>query len=93
MTFRWLKEGWISYVWALPLAQAGVALIFYMHRYWQPNWNDIWVTFFNWQCGCSASLPQWRVMFPLYTSIAFALGAFARTRAGAHVHVAEKLMD
>lgn len=80
ITFRWLKEGWILFVWALPLIQAVIALAVYNHRYGTSDWNDIWVTFFNWQCGCSASLPQWSVMFPLYTSIAFSLGAFMRTR-------------
>ena len=80
ISVRWLKEGWLPLVWALPLVQALVALAVYLHRFAPSDWNDIWVTFFNWQCGCSASLPQWSVMFPLYTSIAFSLGAFMRTR-------------
>jgi hypothetical protein len=90
ISVRWLKEGWLSFVWALPLVQAVVALAVYVHRFAPSDWNDIWVTFFNWQCGCSASLPQWRVMFPLYTSIAFALGAFFHARYKASVVVTRK---
>ena len=80
ITYRWLKEGWLPFVWALPLIQFLVALVVYVQRYGPSDWDDVWVTFFNWQCGCSASLPQWSVMFPLYTSIAFALGAFIRAK-------------
>lgn len=90
ITFRWLKDGWLPFVWVLPLIQALIALAVYVQRYAPSDWNDIWVTFFNWQCGCSASLPQWSVMFPLYTSIAFALGAFIRSKYRASASMTNK---
>src|SRR4051812_931106 len=88
ITFHWLRDGWpklvwiLQLVWILPLVQTVVAIAVFRHRFgpFHADWAGIRETFFNWDCGCSASLPQWAVMFPLYTSIAFALGAAVRSR-------------
>ncbi|HWR16687.1 MAG TPA: hypothetical protein VN577_17815 [Terriglobales bacterium] len=91
-TFRWLKEGRPQLVLLLPVAQAVVAAFVYVHRYHPTDWSDVWQTFFNWECGCSASLPQWRVMFPLYASASFAVGALIRKRLQASVTVNESVV-
>ena len=73
-----LKEGKPVFVWVLPVAQFLVALVVISSRHsaFQQTWSFVWSSFFNWSCHCSATLLQWKVMFPLYTSIAFSLGAY-----------------
>ena len=78
MTFRWFKEGGVRLVWILPVIQAVVAVAVFVSRFNPKGWDDYWAVFFDWGCGCSATLPQWTVMLPLYTSVAFAIGASIR---------------
>jgi len=75
---KWLKEGKPVFVWVLPMAQFFVALVVVASRHsaFQQSWNFVWSSFFNWDCHCSATLLQWKVMFPLYTSVAFSLAAY-----------------
>jgi hypothetical protein len=77
---KWLKEGKPAFIWALPTAQFLLALAVVSSRRnaFQGLWDFIRSNFFNWDCHCSASLLQWQVMFPLYTSIAFAVAAYLR---------------
>ncbi len=78
-TFGWLKEGWIRFVWILPLIQAIIAVAVFVNRFNPTTWGAYWKVFFDWGCGCSATLPQWTVMLPLYTSLTFAIGATVRS--------------
>jgi len=75
---KWLREGKPVFVWVLPIAQFFVALLLVSSRHsaFQRPWNHVWSSFFNWDCQCSATLLQWKVMFPLYTSIAFSVAAY-----------------
>ena len=77
---KWLKEGKPAFIWVLPTAQFLLALDVVSSRRsaTQGFWDFIRSSFFNWDCHCSASLLQWQVMFPLYTSIAFAVAAYLR---------------
>jgi hypothetical protein len=80
LLLRWVHDAWPKFVWVLPSLQFAIALVVFRQRFpFQADWQGIRRVFFNWDCGCSASLPQWTVILPLYTSIAFALGAFARS--------------
>jgi hypothetical protein len=84
----WLKEGKPAFVWVLPMAQLSVALVVVSSRQsvFEGSGNFVWRTFFNWGCDCSASLLQWQVMFPVYTSIAFAIAASLRQTIGSLQH-------
>jgi hypothetical protein len=77
-TFRWLRGGGMRFVWILPALQAIVAVAVFISRFHPKGWEDFWAVFFDWGCGCSATLLQWTVMLPLYTSVAFAMGAAIR---------------
>jgi hypothetical protein len=75
-----LSEGWPTLVWVLPLFQAvaGIAVLSRRHSALQGTWEWMSQTFLNWGCGCSASLLQWELMLPVYTSFAFAIGVLIR---------------
>lgn len=85
---KWLKEGKPAFVWVLPVAQFLIALVVVSSRHsaFQQSCDFLWSSLFNWGCHCSATLLQWKVMFPLYTSIAFSLAAYlSRTVTSAKV--------
>ncbi len=75
-----LKGGKPALAWVLPVAQFSVVLAVASSRHsvLDSYGEFVWNTFFNWGCNCSASLLQWEVMFPLYTSIAFSVAAWIR---------------
>jgi hypothetical protein len=75
------KEGRPAYVWIWPVAQVSIVVaLFHQFVPVQNYWADVWRTYFNWECGCSATLVQWTVMVPLYPSLAFSAAAFLRSR-------------
>lgn len=85
---EWFKEGRPVYVWAWPVAQVGIAVaLFHPPGVMQSYWAEVWRTYFNWECGCSISLPQWTVMSPLYPSLAFSASAFLRGRIRFHQRI------
>jgi hypothetical protein len=74
-----LRHGKPLWVWVWPAVQVTISIA--LHRpgsVMQSFTTGVWQTYFNWDCGCSATLLQWSVMSALYASIAFALGALAR---------------
>jgi len=77
---KWLREGKPAFVWVLPFAHLLYAIIlFSSHRSVAEGSADfIWRSFFNWNCDCSASLLQWRITFPMCTSVAFSVAAILR---------------
>jgi hypothetical protein len=75
------KEGRPAYVWVWPVAQVTIVVaLFHQFVPAQNYWAEVWRTYFNWECGCSATLPQWIVMLPLYPSLAFSAAAFLCSR-------------
>ena len=78
--WKWVAEGKPTFVWVLPTIQflISVAVMRSRGSVLGSSWHNLWTTFFDWGCDCSASLLHWEVMFPLYTSLAFALGAYLR---------------
>jgi hypothetical protein len=78
---EWLKEGRPAYVWVWPVAQVSIVVaLFHQFVPAQTYWAEVWRTYFNWDCGCSATLLQWTVMVPLYPSLAYSAAAFLRSR-------------
>lgn len=76
-----LKEGRPAYIWIWPVVQVSIVVaLFHQFVPVQNYWAEVWRTYFNWDCGCSATLSQWTVMVPLYPSLAFSAAAFLRSR-------------
>lgn len=73
-----LREGKPALVWVLPvvLFVAGVFIVSEQRGAFETFEIFVWGRFFDWGCNCSATLLQWQVMMPLYTSIAFSIAAF-----------------
>lgn len=74
--FRQWKLLW---VWVWPAAQVVISIVLHKpESVMQGFLKDVWHTYFNWYCGCSATLLQWQVMSVMYAAIAFTLGALTR---------------
>jgi hypothetical protein len=76
-----LKQGRPAYVWVWPVAQVGIAVLLF-HPSAMQSFTAVWRTYFDWGCGCSVTLLQWRIMSPLYPSLAFSAAAFLRGHQG-----------
>lgn len=74
----WLKQGRPVYAWVWPVAQVGIAVLLFRPSAMQSFGAGVWHTYFDWGCGCSATLSQWTIMSPLYPSLAFSAAAFLR---------------
>ena len=74
-----LKRGKPMWVWVWPVAQLIISVALHNpHSVIQSFTTSVWRNYFNWNCGCSATLLQWQVMSAFYTTIAFTLGVLAR---------------
>jgi hypothetical protein len=74
-----LKQGKPMWVWVWPVAQVIISVALHNpHSVVQSFTTSVWRNYFNWNCGCSATLLQWQVMSAFYTAIAFTLGVLAR---------------
>lgn len=73
---EWLKQGRPAYVWVWPIAQVGLAVLLFRPSALQSFGDGVWHTYFDWGCGCSITLLQWKIMSPLYPSLAFSAAAF-----------------
>jgi len=65
-----------AYVWVWPVAQVGLAVLLFRPFATQSFGSGVWQTYFDWDCGCSITLLQWKIMSPLYPSLAFSGAAF-----------------
>lgn len=74
----WLNEGRPAYVWVWPVAQVSIAVLLFRPSATQSFTTEVWRAYFDWGCGCSVTLLQWRIMFPLYPAISFSAAAFLR---------------
>ena len=71
-----LRQGKPLWVWVWPVAQVVISIALHKPRSVVESFTtSVWQTYFNWGCGCSATLLQWQVMSALYPAIAFTLGA------------------
>ena len=78
LAFR-LRQGKPMWVWVWPVAQVIISVALHNpHSVVQSFTTAVWRNYFNWNCGCSATLLQWQVMSAFYTAIAFTLGVLAR---------------
>lgn len=75
---EWLKEGRPAYVWVWPVAQVSIAVLLFHPSATQSFTAGLWRSYFDWGCGCSVTLLQWRIMSPLYPSLSFSAAAFVR---------------
>jgi hypothetical protein len=58
----WLRQGKLMWVRVWPVAQAAVSIVLQQPRsVLQGFAANTWQTYFNWDCGCSATLLQWHV--------------------------------
>jgi hypothetical protein len=74
-----LRQGKPMWVWVWPVAQVVISVALHNpHSVVQSFTTSVWRNYFNWDCGCSATLLQWQVMSAFYTAIAFMLGVLAR---------------
>jgi hypothetical protein len=74
-----LRQGKPMWVWIWPVAQVIISVALHNpHGVMQSFTTSVWRNYFNWGCGCSATLLQWQVMSAFYTAIAFTLGVLAR---------------
>jgi hypothetical protein len=80
MTANRLKRGIPALAWAFPLINSviGVVLVAQRTSVLQGLWTSPQQTLLNWGCDCSASLLQWKFVFPLITSVAFTVGVLLR---------------
>jgi hypothetical protein len=78
---NWLNGGWPTRVWIWPAAQFVLAVVLFQPpSVMQDPWMAVREAYFIWGCGCPATGQQWKVTFPLYTSFAFSLAAYLRSR-------------
>ncbi len=73
------RQGKPMWIWVWPLVQVVLSIV--LHKppsVMQSFTASVWQTYFNWGCGCSATLLQWQVMSAVYTALAFSLGALVR---------------
>jgi hypothetical protein len=74
-----LRLGKPMWVWVWPVAQVVISIALHKPRSVLQGFTaNVWQTYFNWDCGCSATLLQWHVMSAVYAAIAFTLGALVR---------------
>jgi len=75
----WLRQGKPTWVWVWPVAQVAISIALHKPRSVLQGFTaNVWQTYFNWDCGCSATLLQWHVTSVLYPAIAFTVGALVR---------------
>jgi hypothetical protein len=79
---EWLKEGRPAYVWVWPVVQVSIAVLLFHPSAAQSFTTDVWRAYFDWGCGCSVTLLQWRTMWPLYPALSFSAAAFLRGHQG-----------
>jgi hypothetical protein len=74
-----LRQGKPMWVWVWPVAQMAISIASHHPRsVMQGFTTNVWQTYFNWNCGCSATVLQWQVMSAVYAAIAFSLGALVQ---------------
>src|SRR5450759_4841261 len=55
-----LRQGKPMWVWVWPVAQVAISIALHKPRsVLQAFTAKVWQTYFNWDCGCSATLLQW----------------------------------
>ncbi|HTS11086.1 MAG TPA: hypothetical protein VMH00_03115 [Candidatus Limnocylindrales bacterium] len=79
---EWLKEGLPVYVWVWPVAQVSTAVLLFHPSPMQSFTAGVWRAYFDWGCGCSVTLLQWRTTWPLYPALSFSAAAFFRGHQG-----------
>ena len=74
-----LRQGKPTWVWVWPVAHVVISIALDKQRSVLESFTgNVWQTYFNWDCGCSATLLQWHVMSAVYPATAFTLGALFR---------------